>query len=220
MTTVPTSTRYRGLILDFGGVLTTGIRDSHDAWCAAEGLSPGTWGETLGHHPEGRQLYRALEIGAISQDEWNGFMAPLFGLDDSRNLMGRAWAAVLPAVDMIGLAQAARAQGLVLALLSNSFGTDPFDPYAHCGVWDLFDVHVISECEGIAKPDPEIYQRTVERMQLPAEDCVFVDDNADNLPPAAAIGITTVHATEQAATVRRLSETIGAPTSRATSTVS
>jgi putative hydrolase of the HAD superfamily len=130
-------------------------------------------------------------------------MAPLFGLDDGRNLMGRAWAAVRPAAEMLELARAARAKGMVLGLLSNSFGTDPFNPYSHCGVWDLFDVHVISQWEGVAKPDPAIYQCTVDRMQLPAEDCVFVDDSPVNLRPAEALGMTTIHATEQAETVRR-----------------
>jgi len=100
---------------------------------------------------------------------------------------------------------------MVLGLLSNSFGTDPFDPYAHCGIWDLFDVHVISEREGVAKPDPAIYQRAVDRMQLPAQDCVFVDNNPVNLPPAGALGRTTIHATDQADTVRRLAATIGVP---------
>lgn len=211
MTTAQTHTRYRGLILDFGGVLTTGIPESQDAWCAAEGLTPGAWGSTLQHHPEGRRLYVALEAGEIGQHEWNSRMAPLFGLDDSHNLMGRAWAAVGPATDMVDLARAARENGMVLGLLSNSFGTDPFDPYSHCGVWDLFDVHVISEREGIAKPDPAIYQRTLDRMQLPPEQCVFVDDNQLNLPPAGSVGMTTIHATDQADTVRRLAAAIGVP---------
>lgn len=73
-------------------------------------------------------------------------------------------------------------RGHRLALLSNSFGLDPFNPYEHVGVWDLFDVHVVSELVGMAKPDPAIYQLTLERLGLPAERCVFVDDHAVNLP--------------------------------------
>ncbi|MGH3311330.1 MAG: HAD family hydrolase [Streptomyces sp.] len=216
MITSQTRLRYRGLILDFAGVLTIGIRESQDAWCTEEGLTPGAWGSTLQNHPEGRRLYLALEAGEIGQHEWNGRMAPLFGLDDSFNLMGRAWAAVGPAASMVDLARAARAKGMVLGLLSNSFGTDPFDPYAHCGIWDLFDVHVVSEREGVAKPDPAIYQRALDRMQVPAEECVFVDDNQLNLPPAVAVGMMTIHATDQADTVRRLAAAIGVPGNPAT----
>ncbi|MEU8785390.1 HAD family phosphatase [Streptomyces sp. NPDC048637] len=208
--------RYRGLILDFAGVLTDGIREAHDAWCAAEGLPPRAWERALEQHPEGRRFYRALEIGEMTQDEWNRRTARLLGLADHHDLMGRAWRAVRPAIDMRNLARAARGAGLRLALLSNSFGLDPFDPYAHCGVWDLFDVHVISETERLAKPDPEIYRRTLERLELPAQECLFVDDNPINLPPARALGITTVHATTQAETVALLSEALGAaPSARA-----
>ncbi|MGW3952982.1 HAD-IA family hydrolase [Streptomyces sp. NPDC004752] len=118
--------------------------------------------------------------------------------------MGRAHAHVRPAEPMHALVRAARAAGVRVALLSNSYGMHPYDPYAKLGVWDLCDVHVISEREGIAKPDPRIYRRCLELLELPGEDCVFVDDTAKNLPPAVALGITTVHATDPATAARQL----------------
>ncbi|MGW7367913.1 HAD-IA family hydrolase [Streptomyces sp. NPDC054841] len=200
---------YRGLILDFVGVLTTGVMESHRAWCAAQGLEPRAWKTTLEDHPEGRSLYESLEAGRLSQAEWNRRTAALLGVEDHHNLMGRVWSGVRPAADMIGLARAARAAGMTVGLLSNSFGLDPYDPYAAVGVWNLFDVTVISEREGIAKPDPVIYQRTLDRMGLTGAECVFVDDNMLNLLPAAALGITTVHADGQAETVERLAALLG-----------
>jgi putative hydrolase of the HAD superfamily len=197
---------YRGLILDFGGVLTEGVGSAHRSWCLAQGLSATAWGDTLGGHPEGRALYAALEVGRLSQAEWNRRTAALMGLDDHYDLMGRAWAAVRPAAGMVALARAARRAGYTLALLSNSFGLNPYDPYRALGVWELFDITVISEREGIAKPDPVIYRRTLERMGLPGQACVFVDDIPANLPPAAALGITTVHADGQTDIVTRLAE--------------
>ncbi|MEO3756317.1 HAD-IA family hydrolase, partial [Streptomyces sp. B6B3] len=144
--------------------------------------------------PAGRELYLALESGRLSQAEWNLRTAQTLGLTEAENLMGRAWADVQPAQDVIALAKAAREAGLVVGMLSNSFGLDPYDPYAHIGVWDLFDVTVISERVGIAKPDPAIYQLALDRMGLAGPECVFVDDQAVNLLPAAALGLTTVHA--------------------------
>ncbi|WP_031027648.1 HAD family hydrolase [Streptomyces albus] len=201
--------RYRALLLDFAGVLTVGIRAAHESWCVAQGLAPDAWEATLGRHPDGRRYYRALEIGAMTQREWNRRTAALMGLADHDNLMGRAWSAVRPAEDVIGLARDARAAGLRIALLSNSFGLDPYDPYAHCGVWDLADVHVISERERVAKPDPAIYRLALDRLGVPAHECLFVDDNPVNLPPARALGITAVHATTQRETVARLSTALG-----------
>ncbi|WP_237518710.1 HAD-IA family hydrolase [Streptomyces sp. SID5910] len=169
-----------------------------------------------GLHPEGgpgRRLYAALEVGEIDQAEWNTRTAALLGAHVvPDNLMGRAWAAVPPARRMAALARAAKGAGYRLTLLSNSFGIDPFNPYAQAAIWDLFDVHVISEQVHMAKPDPAIYELTLERLGLPAEACVFVDDHPRNLPPAEALGITTVLATEEAATVAELETLLGVST--------
>ncbi|MBT2677276.1 HAD-IA family hydrolase, partial [Streptomyces sp. ISL-14] len=75
--------------------------------------------------------------------------------------------------------------------------------------WDLFDVHVISEQVRMAKPDPAIYQLTLDHLGLPAQACVFVDDHPRNLPPAETLGITTVLATDEADTVAELEGLLG-----------
>ncbi|WP_018569069.1 HAD family hydrolase [Streptomyces sp. PsTaAH-124] len=168
----------RGLILDFAGVLTARPLEAHRTWCVSEGLPPDAWRSTLGDHPEGRRLYAALEIGEMGQAEWNEGTAALLGPHvDPVDLMGRAWAGVPAAHRMVALARAARAAGHRLALLSNSFGLDPFNPYEHVGVWDLFDTHIVSELAKMAKPEPAIYRLALERIGLPAERCVFADDH-------------------------------------------
>ena len=200
----------RGLILDFAGVLTADPIPVHRTWCESEGLPPGAWRATLNDNPEGRRLYAELEVGKIGQAEWNERTAGLLGPDVApENLMGRAWSGVPAAKRMASLARAAKEAGYRLALLSNSFGLDPFNPYENVGIWNLFDVRVISEEVGIAKPDPAIYQLTLERLGLPAQACVFVDDHQRNLPPAEAMGITTVFATHEAVAVAELEKLLG-----------
>ncbi|MFB8443233.1 hypothetical protein ACFC7A_29715 [Streptomyces niveus] len=51
------------------------------------------------------------------------------------NLMVLAWDAMPAARQMIALARSARAAGHRLALLSNRFGIDPFNPYERVGIW-------------------------------------------------------------------------------------
>ncbi|WP_087100488.1 HAD-IA family hydrolase [Nocardiopsis sp. JB363] len=201
--------RYQALILDFVGVLTEGVREALQGWCLDQGLHERAWGTTLNQHPEGRRLYLALEAGRLTQQEWNRRTAPLLGIDDHENLMGRAWSKVRPAQDMIELAHAARRAGLRTALLSNSFGLDPYDPYRTLGVSGLCEVTVLSEVEGVAKPDLEIYQRTLERLGVPGEKCLFVDDNPANLPPAHALGITTVLADGRPGLATHIRELLG-----------
>ncbi|MFE5720367.1 HAD-IA family hydrolase [Streptomyces erythrochromogenes] len=200
----------QGLILDFAGVLTADPRPVHREWCSAQGLDPEAWRSTLNDHPEGRRLYEALEVGEIGQAEWNARTAPLLGSGaDPTNLMGRAWSGVPTARRMAALVQAARDAGLRTALLSNSFGMDPHNPYEHAGIWGLFDVHVISEQVGMAKPNPAIYELTLERLGLPGEACVFADDHPVNLPPAAALGITTLLVADEEAAVSKLESILG-----------
>ncbi|MFF3055269.1 HAD-IA family hydrolase [Streptomyces sp. NPDC057909] len=65
---------------------------------------------------------------------------------------------------------------------------------------------------GQTKTDPAIYRLNLERIGLPVERCVFVNDHAVNLPPAAEPGITTFHATGEDAAVAELSSgTSGSP---------
>ncbi len=182
---------YRGLILDFAGVMTIPFRASIHAWCTSHGLSFDAWANAVSGHAAGRSLYAGLELGRVSQTEWNTATAMLLGVDPD-NLMGRVHAQVRAEPSMVALARRARRAGLTVTLLSNSYGRDPYDPYTATGVWELFDHHVISEAEGVAKPDPRIYEATLERMGLTAGQCLFVDDTAANLLPARMLGIDTV----------------------------
>lgn len=110
---------------------------------------------------------------------------------------------------MVTLAREAREAGYKLAMLSNSFGMSPYNPYEVLGVWDLFDVTVVSELEQIAKPNPAIYRTVLERMDLPGEACVFVDDYERNLPSAREAGMTTVLARPGTGAAARLRSLLG-----------
>ncbi|MFE2727287.1 HAD family hydrolase [Kitasatospora sp. NPDC059327] len=208
---------YRGLILDFAGVMTTPIGRSSQAWCTKAGLPADAWRSTLEDDPVGRALYVELELGRMTQHAWNTGTAAILGVD-AEDLMGRVHAQVRAVPSMLEVARQARLSGISVALLSNSYGFEPYNPYLETGVWDLFDIHVLSGHEGIAKPDPAIYALTLERLGLSANECLFVDDHPRNLPPAQSLGIATLHATGSDETARaianRLSLTLPAAVPR------
>lgn len=52
----------------------------------------------------------------------------------------------------------------------------------------LLDGIVVSGEEGLIKPDPEIYKRLLQRFDLQAPNCIFIDDNAGNIAAAKALG--------------------------------
>lgn len=199
---------YRGLILDFGGVLTTRMRLNGEAFERSEGLPPGAYFRALNEHPDGVAVYSALEVGKATQDDWNRVIGGILGIDPT-DLMRRALANLRPEPLIVAAARRARAAGIKVAMLSNSFGIEPYNPYEELGMYDgFFDAVVLSELEGVRKPSPLIYQRALERLDLMGHECVFVDDREVNLPPAEALGIRTIHHTTDAAATATLLDSL------------
>lgn len=58
-----------------------------------------------------------------------------------------------------------------------------------------FDGRLVSGEEKTRKPFPEIYATLVQRFSIDPHRAIYIDDNLRNLPPAAAIGFTTLHFT-------------------------
>jgi 2-haloacid dehalogenase len=54
---------------------------------------------------------------------------------------------------------------------------------------DWFDGHVISGLEGVAKPDPRIFEILLRRHELRPEHTVFIDDQARNITAARELGL-------------------------------
>ncbi|GAB3936249.1 hypothetical protein GCM10029976_047710 [Kribbella albertanoniae] len=86
---------YRGLILDFGGVLTTQMRLNGEAFERSEGLAPGAYFSALESRPDGIAVYAALEIGQATQEDWNRVIGDILGIDPT-DLMQRALANLQP----------------------------------------------------------------------------------------------------------------------------
>jgi putative hydrolase of the HAD superfamily len=62
----------------------------------------------------------------------------------------------------------------------------------------IFDAYVLSYEEGYMKPDPRIYKAALEKAEAQADECLFIDDKADNIDAAIALGINTIHFIERA----------------------
>ena len=86
-----------------------------------------------------------------------------------------------------------RERGLKLAILTNNVREWHDAWRSRLRIDELFDLVVDSAFEGMRKPEPEIYALTLERLGLPGEACVFVDDLEVNLPPARAAGMHAIH---------------------------
>jgi len=204
----------RGLLVDYGGVLTTSVTRSFRAFCIALGIPPNLAKEVFVEAyqaVEGEGPVHQVEIGRLSPEEFASGLAETLtarsGLDiPAEGLIERLFAEIAMDERMLGAVAAARRAGVRTGLLSNSWGRDGY-PRERFG--ELFDAVVISGEVGIRKPDPAIFALTAERVGLPAGACVFVDDLDKNIVAAEAAGMTGVLHRSADETLPRLAELLG-----------
>ena len=191
---------HRGLLVDWGGVMTTNVFDSFRAFCTQEGLNPDEVGERFRSDPASRELLIGLETGGLSEAEFEtGFGAILQVPADG--LIARLFAGGQCDEAMHAAVLRARAGGIRTGLVSNSWGTSRYDREL---LGRLFDGVVISGEVGVRKPTPEIYTRGAEAIAVPPAECVFVDDLPFNLKPARELGMATVRHVDAAETIAEL----------------
>jgi epoxide hydrolase-like predicted phosphatase len=198
-------TPYRGLLIDYGGVLTTDLFDSFRAFCEVEGLEPEAIGRSFRRDPSCRELLIGLETGKLDEDDFEMRFAEILGVS-APGLIERLMADSRPDERMVAAVARARSSGIRTGLISNSWGTRRYDREQ---LAELFDGVVISGEVGIRKPAPEIYELGAREIGLEPAACVFVDDLPFNLEPAAELGMATVHHTAPEQTISELERLLG-----------
>jgi putative hydrolase of the HAD superfamily len=130
--------RYEGLLLDMGGVLTTGFFASISAHCRRLGPPPDRFREVVTSHQTGRRLYHQIERGEITQATFERAIAKRLGVE-SRGLLRGFLADAQPNHAIINAADRARAAGIRTGVVTNSWGTEPYNPYESCELAKRFD---------------------------------------------------------------------------------
>jgi putative hydrolase of the HAD superfamily len=186
----------RALISDFGGVLTSPLQEGFLAYQEESGVSLEELGiamakatEEHGDHP----LF-VLERGEITELEFRArieaHLDSGFDLTRLRTLYFERLEANRPMIEFIA---EQRRRGVRTALLTNNVREwEPIWRSKLPEVDELFEVIVDSAFVGLRKPDPAIYELTIERLGVQASDCVFVDDLEVNCEAARTLGMTAV----------------------------
>jgi putative hydrolase of the HAD superfamily len=200
--------RLTGLLVDYGGVLTTNVWDSFRAFCEAEGIDGEEVKRAFRERPEAMALLRRLEAGELTEEQFSPLFGPIIGVREDRHegLVDRLFAGMQPEEGMIEALRRARAAGLKTGLISNSWGRGRYDRDSFA---ELFDGVVISGEVGLYKPQPEIFRLGAERVGLDPSDCVFVDDLRENCEGAEAVGMTAVLHRGADASLERLEQLLG-----------
>lgn len=206
-------TATRGLLVDFGGVLTPSVAVSWRAFERAESLPKGTVFDYLARaYEDGADtgVIARYERGEIERETFETLMvADLAEHGHEVNpdrLVLRLFAGMTPQGGMWQVVDQARAAGVATGLLSNSWG---LDAYPQDRLAASFDVVVISAEVGVRKPDPRIFHIAAERLGLPPEACAFVDDLDRNVAVADELGMFGVLHHDAATTAAALAGFLG-----------
>ncbi len=193
----------QALILDFGGVVSRTLFETHDLTEAALGLPTGslTWQGPFA--PDSDTPWRAMQADEMTERNYWGQRTREVG-----QLVGEDWTEMSQFVraargadpdavirpEFRACIAACKGADIRLAILSNEldlfYGADFREKLPFL---KDFEVIVDATYTGILKPDARAYEAVLEELALPASACVFVDDQLRNIKGADAIGLPRVH---------------------------
>ena len=185
-------TKIKYVIFDFGGVLVVeGLRSARRLYKEKTSIDiEKIW------YTEIRPVWKALEKGEIAEGDFWKALNQLVKLRDPKFDVNEFKKIVFENQkynpEVVSLIQELKAKGYVTALLTNNVKEwieewdrkDPLNQY--------FDVIVSSHEIKEIKPEPRIYQITLERLGAKPEECVFIDDKEKNIDTAMKLGMKGV----------------------------
>jgi putative hydrolase of the HAD superfamily len=190
----------RAIVSDFGGVLTSPLLNSFLALQDEIGVSPEDFGKSMRAMTETgaeNPLY-AMERGEITEEafleKFADGLEPILGHRPHMHRFRELFIGTLsPNEEMIELMRELKASGLRMAMLTNNVREWEPTWRAMLPVDEIFETVIDSAFVGCRKPEPQIYEITLERIGMPAEQCLFVDDIEVNCEGGRAAGMNVVH---------------------------
>jgi len=189
------------VISDFGGVLTTPLIQSFMAFQDQTGVSTETLGKAMQAATEangGENPLFEMERGEIAEaaflEQLTDSLEPLLGHRPEMHRFREIYFEALdPNPAMIELMRELKGTGYRMAMLTNN--VREWEPLwrSMLPVDEIFETIVDSGFVGCRKPESKIYALTLDRIGLPAERCLFVDDILVNVEGARKAGMPAVH---------------------------
>lgn len=193
--------RPRGLLLDFGAVISVSVFERHRETERILGLPSGTLSWLGPIDPTTDPLWASMQNDEITEREYWGRRASELG-----ELVGEPGWDVLTMLHRVRqsypndvvrpqvhrMIRVAKARGIRVGILSNElelfYGKDFL---SRMDVLADMSVVVDATHTGILKPDPRAYAKAIEGLGLPAQDVLFVDDQFRNIAGAVKAGLQT-----------------------------
>ena len=193
----------KALVLDFGGVISRTLFETHELTEQALGLAAGTLNWQGPFDPANDPLWQAMQKDEISErDYW------LTRTHEVGKLLGENWTSMqqfvirargndpLPVIrpEFLTTIAAVKQNDGRLAILSNELDLFYGAGFrAKLPFLQDFELVIDATYTDMLKPDPRAYTLITDGLGLPAAECVFVDDQLRNIRGAEAVGMQTVH---------------------------
>lgn len=204
-------TEVKGVLWDFGGVLSSSPFEAFARYEEEQGLPPGFIRQVNATDPhtnawarfERAELsFAEFDEAFAAESEALGHRVP--GADVLELLTGDLRPQMFAAV------RRCREAGLVTALLTNNVAPMQERGWSHeLALDELFDVVVESAVAGVRKPELAAYELVLREMALAAAEVVFLDDLGVNLKPARELGMTTIKVVDPDEALAELEAVVG-----------
>lgn len=212
--------RFRAIIFDFGGVITSSPFEAFNRLEDARGLPRDFIRRVNADNPDGNAwaLFERAEIDAETFDAMFAAEAEALGhaLEGSAVLAVLA-GAVRPA--MVTALDRLKAEGYRLGCITNNVpaghgagmarSSDAQDELER--IFVRFEHIIESSKAGVRKPDPAIYLMMCEALGLEPQTCVYLDDLGINCKPAAMLGMHAIKVTSGEQALADLAAILGLP---------
>lgn len=189
----------RAVVCDFGGVLTSPLAGSFQAFSEHIGIPLAALGTALAamHARDGVHALHELECGRVTESDFLARVAAELTEQLDREVVMHDFsdhylAGLTPNAPMIELMAALRREGYAMACLTNNVREWQARWRSVAPVDEIFELVVDSAFVGMRKPDREIYELAVQRLAVRAEECLFVDDVEANCAGARDVGMRAI----------------------------
>ncbi|WP_417897659.1 HAD family hydrolase [Bacillus haimaensis] len=96
----------------------------------------------------------------------------------------------VPCPHLISMLEELKSKKLLIGIITNGYGQFQMDNVKALGIETYMDLFLVSEWEGMKKPDPQIFQKALMKLQLSPEESVFIGDHpANDVKAAQQVGM-------------------------------
>jgi putative hydrolase of the HAD superfamily len=143
----------------------------------------------LSHIPKDTYIKRFIELdqrGYVWKDKVYQQLAAEFELKEItweellQDYLSQFKNHCMPFPNLKKMLEGLKSQNLLLGMITNGFGQFQMDNLKSLQIEKYFDVILVSEWEGIKKPDPRIFNKALNILNVQANEAIFVGDHPEN----------------------------------------